>query len=240
MAITPFIQSHNHSTGNFTRNNDNVPLTDVLDQIRKLEDEHRAKGIPLSGRIVHVCHYLPVTCTLTTRSSSGVISPPLTPPHKPTDVAADPNVPEIAITEPISAATPSQQTSGAQSSSGKWRLNARWGHSAMISGIQSLSSTHTQVIVGWTGDLGGDIHAVGSSPPLPGEKDKSRVPLKEVSDEERKELERELERYKLSVAEGVEEGEGKGTLLVPVWLDDKLAHGHYDGYCKNSCVFCLI
>ena len=21
---------------------------------------------------------------------------------------------------------------------------------------------------------------------------------------------------------------------VPVWLDDKVAHGHYDGYCKES------
>ena len=32
-----------------------------------------------------------------------------------------------------------------------------------------------------------------------------------------------------------EEGaETKGTLLVPVWLDDKVAHGHYDGYCKTS------
>ena len=28
--------------------------------------------------------------------------------------------------------------------------------------------------------------------------------------------------------------EGKDIHYVPVWLDDKDAHGHYDGYCKQS------
>jgi trehalose 6-phosphate synthase/phosphatase len=236
MAITPFIQAHTPSSAaNVTRNNDNVPLADVLEQVRKLENEHRAKGIPLSGRIVHVTHYLPVTCTLATRAASGVLSPPATPPQKPADVA---DVPQSETTT-LGATSSSQQTSPTQA---KWLVNARWGHSAMISGIQSLGKTHSQVIVGWTGDLGGDIHSVGNSPPLPSEKDKSRIPLKDVTAEERTELEKELERYKLAAADGTDfdENETKGTQLIPVWLEDKTAHGHYDGYCKTSCVIPLL
>ena len=33
-----------------------------------------------------------------------------------------------------------------------WFLSPRYGHSAMTSGIRSLSQTHEQLIVGWTGD----------------------------------------------------------------------------------------
>ena len=249
MAITPFIQSHHNSTGNIARHSESIPLQEMLDQVHKLEADHRAKGITLSGRIVHVCHYLPVTCTLTARaspspSSSGVISPPLTPPRKAADVGADPNVSQsstslstaLAESTAAAAAAPSQ-AERPTSSSGQWLLNTRWGHSAMISGIQSLSKTHAQVIVGWTGDLGGDIHTVGHTPPSPGEKDKTRVPLKDTTEEERKELERELTRWKMAAADGSEDdGDSKGTSLVPVWLDDKVAHAHYDGYCKTSCV----
>ena len=109
----------------------------------------------------------------------------------------------------------------------------------MISGIRSLAGTHEQLIVGWTGDLGGDIHVAGHAPPMAGEKDKSRIPLKDIIPAERTELENELDRYKLAAADGTEDdsGESKGTQLIPVWLDDKTAHGHYDGYCKTSCVF---
>ncbi|RDB27027.1 Alpha,alpha-trehalose-phosphate synthase [UDP-forming] A [Hypsizygus marmoreus] len=34
-----------------------------------------------------------------------------------------------------------------------WTLAPRYGHAAMISGIESLSSTHEQLIIGWTGDI---------------------------------------------------------------------------------------
>ncbi|KAJ7765174.1 hypothetical protein B0H16DRAFT_1524590, partial [Mycena metata] len=44
---------------------------------------HRAAGIPLSGRVLHVCHYLPVQATLN-RSSTSPDEAPLTPPRKPT------------------------------------------------------------------------------------------------------------------------------------------------------------
>ena len=32
-------------------------------------------------------------------------------------------------------------------------MSNRQGHTAMISGIRSLSATHEQIIIGWTGDI---------------------------------------------------------------------------------------
>lgn len=113
----------------YTRQGDDISIDQVRENIRLLEDQHRAAGIPLSGRVLHVCHYLPVAATL--NAAVGVPSPPPTPPA---DNADDADTPTKA-----SAAT--------------WSIAPRYGHAAMISGIRSLSSSHEQVIVGWTGDI---------------------------------------------------------------------------------------
>lgn len=120
----------------YTRQGDDISIDQVRANIRLLEDQHRASGIPLSGRVLHVCHYLPVAATLNTRA--GVPSPPPTPPAD----DADPLRKGSAASAPV------------------WTLAPRYGHAAMISGIRSLSSTHEQVIVGWTGDIHVSIESI--------------------------------------------------------------------------------
>ena len=188
----------------YTRAGDDISVDEVLAQVKVIEAEHKAKGITLSGRVIHVCHYLPVTSTLTIRA--GIPSPPATPPSKPSDVppiTSDKVSPPLAVTE---EPTPI------------WTLTPRYGHAAMISGIRSLSASHEQLIIGWSGDI-----ETGT----PGE----RVPTNSISQKDKLALEEAL---KTCTPLEADPDDDKQTTYVPVWLDDKVAHGHYDGYCKAS------
>jgi len=206
----------------YTRAGDDVSLNAVREQVRLLEDAHRANGVSLSGRIVHVCHYLPVVPSLIaptpTAASAGVLSPPPTPPVIPGDVPPSPS---------DEAAASLAQHDGQQQQPGqsRWKLAPRYGHAAMFSGIRALSATHEQLIVGWTGD----ITAVPSAG-TPGSEGTSGepVPCAQVTQADRNALDAELIGYD-------EDGHGAHKIeYVPVWLEDKVAHGHYDGYCKMS------
>ncbi|KAH7928571.1 trehalose 6-phosphate phosphatase [Leucogyrophana mollusca] len=201
----------------YTRAGDDISLDQVRDQVRRLEDQHRANGVTLSGRIIHVCHYLPFAPTLTTSTSparSGVLSPPATPPVVPGDVPPSPSSevsPVLTQGQPQVEQVPQQP---------RWKLAPRYGHAAMISGIRSLSSTHDQLIIGWTGDIqsGADEERV--------------IPSKSVDQADKDALGSELAAYDHG-GEGDAEEERKIT-YVPVWMDDDVAHGHYDGYCKTT------
>ncbi|KAI6021119.1 glycosyltransferase family 20 protein [Pisolithus marmoratus] len=206
----------------YTRAGDDISLDAVRRQVSALEDAHRAQGTPLSGRIVHVCHYLPVVPSLITRTPAGVLSPPPTPPVLPGEVPPSPSD-ESAV----SAANEAHGDSGRQ----RWKLAPRYGHTAMFSGIRSLSATHDQLIVGWTGD----IMSVPNGATPDSEKNVTpsgeRVPSAQVTQSDRNALEAELVGY---------DDDSQGTTgthkidYVPVWLEDKVAHGHYDGYCKTT------
>lgn len=63
--------------------------------------------------------------------------------------------------------------------------------------------------------------------PLAGEKIK--VPSTVLSDEDKAALEEEIANFKSE-----DEDAKTTTTYVPLLLDDKVAHGHYDGYCKQS------
>jgi hypothetical protein len=88
----------------------------------------------------------------------------------------------------------------------------------MISGIRSLAATHEQFIVGWTGDI---------QSPTPGE----RIPVDHISSADKAALDDALMTFQPSEADPDDD---KKTTYVPVWLDNDIAHGHYDGYCKQS------
>ena len=202
----------------YTRREDDVSLEQVTAHIAQLEEQHRKLGIPLSGRIIHVCHSLPIVATLSPKGSSasglGVLSPPATPPSS--------DIPESAA-QP----TPSEDVPSSKSAeSPLWSFSPRHGHAAMISGIRSLSSTHEQLIVGWTGDI------------LNPETD--TIPSSAITPEEKASFDNALatQQGNLKDPEAEEEPDTK-THYVPVWMDDKVAHGHYDGYCKQS-VYCFI
>lgn len=193
----------------YTRQGDDISIEQVRQNIALLEDEHRKAGMTLSGRIIHVCHYLPIAASFEQSQPStdiGVLSPPATPPTKASEV------PPADVAEPVEGET--KHKPGSQ-----WSLTPRHGHAAMISGIRSLSHSHEQLIVGWTGDI-------FSSPT-------DKVPVDSITPENRAEFEDALNNYLPKESDPDDERDRK-TKYVPVWLDDKVAHGHYDGYCKQS------
>ncbi|CCM05832.1 uncharacterized protein FIBRA_08068 [Fibroporia radiculosa] len=218
-----------------------ISLAAVREQVCKLENDHRASGIPLSGRILHVCHYLPVVSSFI-RKSPDLPSPPQTPPAITTDIPPSPvDVPPSADINANSLEQPQPFSTNAEDRNASWTLSVRYGHSAMVSGITSLAATHEQIVIGWTGDI-------ASSPPLmppasygapstSGASESSlstpaKIPTKDIGPEDRVVLEEQLARYR-SRDEVTIEG-GKPTTYIPVWLDDKEAHGHYEGYCKQT------
>lgn len=214
-------------------------VADVRKQVLQLEQDHRSKGIQLSGRIIHLCHYLPVTCSLVPQSalkgSASLPSPPATPPRQPADIPASPVEAPIPLTQ--EDALPSQESVRALANE-RWKVSVRYGHSAMISGITSLSGTHEQLIVGWTGDVQSaspdkehtEAEISDASVPTASANLPPKVPLSAIGEEERDGLEKVLKEY---TVKGKEPGD-KDTSYVPVWIEDKVAHGHYDGYCKQS------
>jgi trehalose 6-phosphate synthase/phosphatase len=191
----------------YTREGDDVSLDRVHAKIRQLEEEHRKNGIALSGRIIHVVHSLPLTATY-----EGSKQRPGAPPTPPLEA-------EDAVKE-----TPAKSTS-------PWTLQPRFGHAAMISGIMSLSATNEQVIVGWTGDILAPSAATNTGTT---NTSADRIPSSSFSQEDKKALEAEIRDFQPADSDhDMERTPGK-TTYVPVWLDDKVAHGHYDGYCKQS------
>ncbi|KIK68618.1 glycosyltransferase family 20 protein [Collybiopsis luxurians FD-317 M1] len=152
-------------------------LSEIRASIAQLEDRHRRNGVPLSGRILHVCHSLPVTCTLNDKDPS------------------------------------------CSTSSKRWTLGPRYGHAAMISGIRSLSATHDQLIVGWTGDIE-RVEGAG-----------------DASDADKAKLDELLANGgEIDDVHDSKDGHVNGshhTSYVAVWMPSTVAHGYYDGYCKQ-------
>jgi len=185
----------------YTREGDDISLDKVYASIQRLQEEHKKNGIVISGRIIHVVHSLPLTATLDTKQRH---TGPPTPPAEPSEDTGSAPIP----------------------SKSEWSIEAKHGHAAMISGIQSLSATHEQVIVGWTGDIltpGASANASTTNTTA------DKIPSKNVSQEERQAFEESLKGFNPD-----DDKEATKTSYVPVWLDDKVAHGHYDGYCKQS------
>ncbi|CCA75087.1 related to trehalose-6-phosphate phosphatase [Serendipita indica DSM 11827] len=208
-------------------------LAGVRAVVAQLEDDLKARGTKLSGRIIHVTHYLPIITSLrapaTATDSADAPGAPASPPKTPVkDIVSleaekahkTVNPPEETILSPT--VNDSNPTLSINSNS-KWQLAPRRGHTAMISGIRSLCATHEQVILAWTGDI--------ETTPTPGSSQRRAVPTSTLTDEDKKEITTEITNYQ-SVLDG---GEGKQKInYVPVFLDDKIAHGHYEGYCKTT------
>lgn len=223
-------------------------FTTVQEQVLKLEEEHRARGIKLSGRILHVCHYLPVTAALASSrpdakrsGDEGLPSPPATPPAKSADIPASPVTEVPTQSEGQTEAVAKEK----EEHNVKWAFSTRYGHAALNSGIHSLASTHEQIIIGWTGDLEAastptDPTVTGTAtaaaiPPATAEQPSTKLLTTSLGDAERAAYETQLQHY-LGHGDHDDAGHNRGTRAryVPVWLDDKQAHGHYEGYCKQS------
>lgn len=217
-------------------------LEEIRSQVSRLEAAHKARGLPLSGRIIHVCHHLPVEIIRVVPQSAienggGVLSVPMTPEFKPED--ADPKM---------------------ESVDARWRIHARTAHTAMISGMRSLSDSHENIVVAWTGEIlmqtvsqptptaqhvatfssiadgllngtNGANENANSRSNASTHDEKLMVFGGEFSEEEKKELSGELERFKEVEAQAGTEGTLK---YVPVFLPPDVSKGHYEGFCKKS------
>lgn len=189
-----------------------VPLEDIRKQILQQQADLTAKGIKLSGRCLHICHYLPLVSSFAhSTSKSNLPSPPQTPPTKPTIV-------DGLTVQPDADPTPLPKADDPAASS-KWSLSVRNGHHAMTSGIRSLEAPSEQLIIGWTGDI------QNTNQP------DTNVPLSSISEGDRLALEKSLQTYQPQEADPEDESK---TTYIPVWVDEKAAHGHYEGYCKES------
>jgi trehalose 6-phosphate synthase/phosphatase len=89
----------------------------------------------------------------------------------------------------------------------------------MFSGIAALSASHEQLIVGWTGSIQSPTHD-------------QTIPSHLITDSDKAALSDALRSYQPEEAKGP--GDLKAISYIPVWLDDEVAHGHYEGYCKQS------
>ncbi len=260
-------------------------IPEIQAQIEHLEAAHKTKGFPLSGRIIHLCHHLPVEITRMLPAPQeeeheekhdeqdgqstegeeggigmGILNAPLrglaaTFAAAQSGVLSPPRTPEFKESESLTLSS----TGG--NSDVKWKLQARRGHTAMISGMRSLSSTHEQIVIAWTGDIMQQFenapspkvpqpasttepstnHNTGTpangpvgqeqDTPIAGLGEPAQVYLPELSEVERKDLERELQNF--SKYEEAQEGNGKLS-YVPVFVGQEEARGHYEGYCKTS------
>ena len=192
-----------------------VPLEEIRKQILQHQADLTAKGVKLSGRVLHICHYLPVVSSFARGVTKGNLpSPPQTPPTDPSTDDSRTVQPEPEPAPPSTAEKPTPST--------KWSLSARYGHAAMISGIRSLEAPNEQLIVGWTGDIQNARQPDATVPPGT------------ISDEDRLALEISLRTYQPREADPDDE---RKTTFIPVWVDEKDAHDHYEGYCKESTLF---
>ncbi|KAI9311095.1 glycosyltransferase family 20-domain-containing protein [Dichotomocladium elegans] len=89
--------------------------------------------------------------------------------------------------------------------SGTWKLKHRPGYSALYAGIRSLAKNYRTLYVGSTGNI-------------QTEPNKERVLTEQVTPEERENLTRLLRtKHK----------------MVPIFIEEALGFGHYEGYCKQ-------
>ena len=224
-------------------------VEEIRAHVLRLEESLKAKNHVLSGRIIHVCHHLPVEIVRVVppeHLETGILSPPMTPEFKSEDADAR-----------------------TESHDAKWRIHSRAGHTAMVSGMRSLSDTHEQLVVAWTGEVmlqsqtapsprpttstfsalgmvrgnsfqGQGVGAGGIAGTAQGLKpDITPVPepaakkvfAGEFSEEEKKEVEKELERF--TIVESEHEGQAR-MKYVPVFVPPAMSKGHYEQFCKKS------
>lgn len=170
-------------------------------------------AVPISGKVINVAHQIPYDCVLN-RSSVGDMSTvdqlrlfaAASRRSRENSVASNGSASSSSLdSAPISHLAKRRSTLPALGESPSWRLSQRQGHSAMYAGIDSLKQNYRTLYVGSTGNIVSTV--------------KDHIPADKVTEDERESL-CQLLMSKHSV--------------VPLFIDDHLAHGHYEGYCKQG------
>ncbi|KAF9926205.1 threalose-6-phosphate phosphatase [Linnemannia zychae] len=199
-----------------------VPLTELAETSQVVLSE--------KPRLINVTHQIPYACTLIDRTShsspfingsgvgSGLAGSSSNSGSPPTNRRAS----YISLRQQYQAAAAARQsqgvTAGSDSSThrssspsigvhedGDCVLEGRRGHSALYSGIMSIRKDYETIQIGWVGELA--------------DQDGYVIPSKSLNESHKQAL--------------------KDTLwvkdkVVPIFLDDSRAAGHYEGYCKSA------
>ncbi|KAG0065936.1 threalose-6-phosphate phosphatase [Linnemannia elongata] len=210
-SIATFHSTSSTSSFSFPKT---VPLTELPETAQIVLSER--------PRLINVTHQIPFACTLIDRTgqasstgpngiptpSNGAGSPSnrrssFAAPRHPA-ASSPPIESDNATTTPNGVNGVNGLNSGGGEIDGDCILDPRRGHSAMYSGILSLNKDYETVQIGWVGEIA--------------DQDGYIVPSKNLTEEHKQNL-----KDKLWAKENV----------VPIFLEDSRAAGHYEGYCKT-------
>ncbi|KAF9116681.1 threalose-6-phosphate phosphatase [Mortierella sp. AM989] len=188
-----------------------VPLTELPDtaQIQLSENP----------RLINVTHQMPYACTVIDRSnqsSNANGNPNMTagagsPNNRRASLAvnrhpaASSSVAEVE--NPNSSGSSSDANDFVDPSTledGDCILDLRRGHSALYSGVRTLEKCYETIQIGWVGEVS--------------DQDGFVVPCKNLTDKHKKNIKEKL---------------WQKEKVVPIFLNDDRAAGHYEGYCKS-------
>lgn len=195
-----------------------------------LTAEKVAHYLPLSGqlpeiqgRIINVTHQIPYNILRShqqnLRQDQFPISPPRSPHHSdiPIVESSTKSTAEDCTADPVAAAPISKLarhhkrgvTLRMKFHAADWTVVERRGHQALYAGIQSLSKDNETLHIGWTG-------------PIREQGTRNKITTDKLAIEDKVKLQSLL----------WETGH-----IVPIFLDQKKSHGHYEGYCKQGTLF---
>ncbi|KAF8943327.1 threalose-6-phosphate phosphatase [Haplosporangium gracile] len=190
-----------------------VPLTELPETAQIVLSER--------PRLINVTHQIPFACTLIDRTGQASSTGPNGAPTLSSGVGTPTNRrASIAAPRHPAASSPSLETDNTTTApnsvkgvnglsgdggenDGDCILDPRRGHSAMYSGILSLNKDYETVQIGWVGEIA--------------DQDGYIVPSKNLTEEHKQNLKDKLWEEK----------------VVPIFLEDGRAAGHYEGYCKT-------
>ncbi|GJJ73168.1 trehalose 6-phosphate synthase/phosphatase [Entomortierella parvispora] len=185
-----------------------VPLTELAETSQII--------LNTKPRLINVTHQIPYACTLVDRPSPAATLYPSTaasagthpgPGSPPINRRSSYIAPRQFAAVPASShgqPHPESSTGAGLPTTTEYVLDQRRGHSALYSGIKSLADDLETVQIGWVGELA--------------DQDGYVVPCKNLTESQKTGLKQQL---------------WKKEKVVPIFLDDCRAAGHYEGYCKS-------
>ncbi|KAF9293443.1 threalose-6-phosphate phosphatase [Mortierella antarctica] len=179
-----------------------IPLSELAETSQVILSE--------KPRLINVTHQIPLACTIVGRAS---LSSSLNHTNGLANSSGSPANRRASLAVPRQCMSPSsashsqpfpQDCTQGGANNGDCILEQRRGHSALYSGITSVSEDLETIQIGWVGEIA--------------DQDGYVVPSKNLS-----------ESHKQSLKDKLWEQEK----VVPIFLEDSRAAGHYEGYCKG-------
>ncbi|KAF9930311.1 threalose-6-phosphate phosphatase [Linnemannia zychae] len=180
-----------------------VPLTELPETTRTDLNER--------PRLINVTHQIPFACTLIDRTGQASNTGHNGAPgfgvgssiHRRSSLVTHRH--PSATSPPLDTSNVANGIDGSEGlADGEWLTEIRRGHSALYSGVLSLNKDYETIQIGWVGEIV--------------DQDEYIVPTKNLTREQKQSLKDKL---------------WKKEKVIPIFLEDNRAAGHYEGYCKK-------